>query len=69
MKRYQKCIKGNGNAGKKDLIGLKKIELKRYIKIILISLHSFSDVFGLGYGEGSYLRLVDECKHTYIAHS
>ena len=51
MKRYQKCIKGNGNAGKKDLIGLKKIELKRYIKIILISLHSFSDVFGLGYGE------------------
>ena len=54
MKRYQKCIKGNGNAGKKDLIGLKKIELKRYIKIILISLHSFSDVFGLGYGERQF---------------
>ena len=51
MKWYQKCIKGNGNAGKKDLIGLRKIELKRYIKIILISLHSFSDAFGLGYGE------------------
>ena len=56
---------------KNDLIGLEKIELKRCIKpggfgkVVHISLHSFSDAFELGYGESSYLRLVDEYRHIH----
>ena len=56
---------------KNDLIGLEKIELKRCIKpggfgkIVHISLHSFSDASELGYGESSYLRLVDEYGHIH----
>ena len=48
-----------------------KIELKRCIKpesfgkIVDISLHSFSDASELGYGESSYLRLVDEYGHIH----
>ena len=56
---------------KNDLIGLEKIELKRCIKpggfgkIVHIPLHSFSDASELGYGESSYLRLVDEYGHIH----
>ena len=56
---------------KNDLIGREKIELKRCIKpgdfrkIVRISLHSFSDASELGYGESSYLRLVDEYGHIH----
>ena len=34
-------------------------------KIVDISLHSFSDASELGYGESSYLRLVDEYRHIH----
>ena len=34
-----------------------------FSKIVHISLHSFSDASELGYGESSYLRLVDEYGH------
>ena len=34
-------------------------------KIVHISLHSFSDASALGYGESSYLRLVDEYGHIH----
>ena len=56
---------------KNDLIGLEKIELKRCIKpggfgkIVHISLYSFSDTSELGYGESSYLKLVDEYGHMH----
>ena len=36
-----------------------------FSKIVHISLHSFSDTSGLGYGESSYLRLVDEYRHIH----
>ena len=39
-----------------------------FSKIVHISLHSFSDASELGYGESSYLRLVDEhgCIHCTL---
>ena len=51
---------------KTDPIGIEKIELKRCIKpggfakIVHISLHSSSNASELGYGQSSYLKLVDE---------
>ena len=47
------------------LIGLfnKWVKPGVFGKIVHISLHSFSDISGLGYRESSYLRLVDEYKH------
>ena len=54
---------------KNDLIGIEKTELKKgfkpggFGKIVHISLHSFSDASELGYGESSYLKLVDEHEH------
>ena len=62
---YQKKCK----CWKNDLIGIEKIELKRGIKpggvskTVNIPLHSFSDASELGYGESSYLKLVDEYRH------
>ena len=62
---YQKKLE----CWKNDVIGLEKIELKRWIKpgrfgkIVHISLHNFSDASELGYGESSYLRLVDAYGH------
>ena len=56
---------------KNDLIGLKKTELKRSInpetlgKKVHISLHSSSNASELGYGESTYLRLVDEYEHLH----
>ena len=56
---------------KNYLIGLEKIELKKYIKprdfgkIVHISLHSFSDASGLGYEESSYLMLIDKHGHMH----
>ena len=51
---------------KQDLVQLEKIGLKRCVKpanfgkIVECSLHNFSDASELGYGESSYIRLVDE---------
>ena len=56
---------------KNDHIGLEMIEFKRCIKpggfgkIVHISLHRLSDASELGYGESSYLRLVDEYRHIH----
>ena len=36
-------------------------------KIVHISLYSFSDASELGYGESSYLRLVDEYGHIHCS--
>ena len=52
---------------KLDLIQLEKIGLKRCVKpenfgkIVECALQNFSDASELGYGESSYIRLVDEC--------
>ena len=53
-------------AWKRELFDLKEISLGRCIKsrnfrtIIKISLHNFSDASEIGYGQCSYLRVVDE---------
>ena len=53
-------------AWKRELYDLEKIPLRRCIKpsnfckIINISLHDFSDTSEIGYGQCSYLRVVDE---------
>ena len=66
-KMYQK----KWECWKIDLIGLEKIKLKRCIKpgyfgkTVHVSVHSFSNVSELGYGESSYLRLVDESGHMH----
>ena len=39
--------------------------VRSFGKIVHISLHSFSDASELGYGESSYLRLVDEYGHIH----
>ena len=48
---------GDENAGKNDLIGLKKI--------VHISLHSFPKASELDYAESTYLGPVDEYEHLH----
>ena len=58
-------------AWKKELYDLEKLSLGRCItpsnfrKIINISLHNFSDTSEIGYGQCSYLRVVDENENTH----
>ena len=58
-------------AQERKLYDLEKISLGRFIKtsnfrkIINISLHNFSDASEIGYGQCSYLRVVDENENIH----
>ena len=60
-------------AWKRELFDLKEISLGRCIKsrnfrtIIKISLHNFSDASEIGYGQCSYLRVVDENENIHCS--
>ena len=60
-------------AWKRELYDLEKLSLGRCIKpsdfrkIVNISLHNFSDASEIGYGECSYLRVVDENENIYCS--
>ena len=60
-------------AWKRELFDLKEISLGRCIKsrnfrtIIKISLHNFSDASEIGYGQCSYLRVVNENENIHCS--
>ena len=60
-------------AWKRELFDLKEISLERCIKsrnfrtIIKISLHNFSDASEIGYGQCSYLRVVEENENIHCS--
>ena len=60
-------------AWKRKLYGLEKLSLGRCIKpsnfckIVNISLHNFSDASEIGYGQCSYLRVVDENENIHCS--
>ena len=60
-------------AWKRELYDLEKLSLESCIKpsnfrkIVNISLHNFSDASEIGYGECSYLRVVDENENIYCS--
>ena len=60
-------------ARERKLYDLEKISLRRFIKpsnfrkIINISLHNFSDASEIGYGQCSYLRVVDENENFHCS--
>ena len=60
-------------AWKRELYDLEKLSLgscikpSNFRKIVNISLHNFSDASEIGYGECSYLRVVDENENIYCS--
>ena len=60
-------------AWKRELYDLEKLSLRRCIKlsnfykIVSISLHNFSDASEIGYGQCSYMRVVDENENIHCS--
>ena len=72
MTHYLKCFIQNGNPGE-DLQAIANIRIQRCFKpqefgrVVTTELHHLSDASTTGYGQCSYLRLVDEDGHIHCS--